>query len=126
MGSVGNLFEKLFALNDILRGPDGCMWDREQTVESLKPCLKSESKEVLDAIDSGDRENLKEELGDLLYNIIFISRLCEDEGSFTIADVLENQFNKMVSRHPHVFAGQKADTSKEAKEIYVKSKNQKG
>lgn len=122
MGRTGLLFERLNDLNIYLRSPDGCMWDREQTVESLRKCIESEAAEVIKAIDSGDRDNLCEELGDLLYNILFISHAAEVEGAFTLNQVLDRQYDKMVARHPHVFADIKADDRESAKKAYLRAK----
>ncbi len=96
-----------------LRGPDGCPWDREQTMESLRPFIIEEAYEVVSAIDSGDPEAVKEELGDLLFQIVFASRLAEEKGHFDIGDVVETCSEKMIRRHPHVFGGDVAETSKE-------------
>lgn len=95
--------EKLLSLMRTLRSEGGCPWDREQTLETLKPFLVEEAYEVLDAIDSQDRQALKEELGDVLLQVVFQSRLCEEEGSFTFDDVARTIGDKLVRRHPHVF-----------------------
>lgn len=88
-----------------LRTPgSGCPWDLEQTHQSLKPYLIEESSEVLDAIDNNDMQNLKEELGDVLMNIYFHAQLAEEAGEFTIEDVAQDISEKMIRRHPHVFA----------------------
>jgi MazG family protein len=97
--SIGRLAE----IVERLRAPDGCPWDREQTLESVKSGVIEEAYEVLDAIDSGDRSALKEELGDLLLQVVFQSRICEEEGAFTLDDVAETVSEKLVRRHPHVF-----------------------
>lgn len=86
-----------------LRAPEGCPWDREQTLETLKTYLVEEAYEVLDAIDSGDRTSLKEELGDLLLQVVFQAQLCNEEGSFDFNDVVETLKAKLIRRHPHVF-----------------------
>jgi tetrapyrrole methylase family protein / MazG family protein len=94
---------RLLDIMRTLRSDGGCPWDREQTLDSLKPFLIEESHEVLDAIDSGDRAALKEELGDLLLQVVFQSRLCEEEGAFAFDDVARAIGDKLVRRHPHVF-----------------------
>lgn len=99
----GSPVQRLLGLMAILRSEQGCPWDREQTLESLKPFLVEETYEVLDAIDSGDRRLLEEELGDLLLQVVFQSQLCAEEGSFTFDDVAEHIYTKLVRRHPHVF-----------------------
>ena len=86
-----------------LRSDQGCPWDREQTLDSLKRFLVEEAYEVLDAIENGDRDKLREELGDLLLQIAFQSRICEEEGSFTFDDVAATIVEKLIRRHPHVF-----------------------
>jgi MazG family protein len=93
-----------------LRGPGGCPWDREQTHESLKPMTIEEAYEVLEAIDRADDEHLAGELGDLLLQVVFHAQIAAEAGRFTIADVVERVAAKMVRRHPHVFAGARADT----------------
>jgi MazG family protein len=108
---AGEWFAKLVALQDRLRGPEGCPWDREQTHETLRKFLVEETYEVLDAMDSGDAREFSSELGDLLLQIIFHSILAEETGGFTISDVIESVFIKMVRRHPHVFGDAKAQTS---------------
>lgn len=94
-----------------LRGEGGCPWDREQTHVSLKPYIVEEAYEVLEAIDDGDVEGLKEELGDLLLQVVFHSRLAEESGDFNVTDVLDAICGKLVRRHPHVFGESAADTT---------------
>jgi tetrapyrrole methylase family protein/MazG family protein len=98
------LFVTLLDIMARLRGLSGCPWDREQTPTSLKPFLIEEAYEVLDAIEAGDARALAEELGDLLFQIVFHARLAEERGDFAMGDVLRRLVDKMVSRHPHVFA----------------------
>ncbi len=86
-----------------LRGPGGCPWDREQTHESLRPCLLEECYETLDAIDRGDPQAIHEELGDLLLQIVFQAQVAAEAGAFTVEDVIAGVIDKMVRRHPHVF-----------------------
>jgi len=95
--------QRLIATMARLRGPDGCPWDKEQTLESLKKYLVEESYEVLDAIESGDVERHKEELGDLLLQIAFQSQIREEQGDFCFDDVADRIVQKLVHRHPHVF-----------------------
>ena len=101
--------EKLTELLNVmaqLRGANGCPWDKEQTHLSLKPCLLEETYELLDALDDGDVMKLKEELGDVLLQVIFHSQIAKEAGSFTIKDVIESLTDKLVRRHPYVFAGE--------------------
>ncbi|GMT42392.1 MAG: nucleoside triphosphate pyrophosphohydrolase [bacterium] len=103
----------LAAIMDRLREEDGCPWDRKQTHKSLKPYLIEEAYEVIEAIESGDDAALKEELGDLLYQVIFHSRLAKEKGKFGIEDVIAIVCEKMVRRHPHVFGDSSVKDSDE-------------
>ena len=96
-----------------LRAPDGCPWDREQDHDTLKPYLIEEAYEVLEAIDSGDTAKLREELGDLLLQVIFHCRLAEEKGLFDASEVAGALAKKMIDRHPHVFGEGKAHTTGE-------------
>ncbi len=102
--------DKLIDIMETLRAPGGCPWDREQTHETLKPYLLEETYEVIDAIETGDIDNLIEELGDLLFQIVFHAELGREDGLFSLYDVFEGINKKMVSRHPHVFAEVQAET----------------
>ncbi|MDX9980561.1 MAG: nucleoside triphosphate pyrophosphohydrolase [Lentisphaeria bacterium] len=93
-----------------LRSPDGCPWDREQTHQSLVRYLVEETGEFLDALDDGDDDGMADELGDLLLQIVFHARIAEEEGRFTIEDVARGECDKMLRRHPHVFAEGQAET----------------
>lgn len=112
--SPGVLFERLLEIMGRLRGPRGCPWDREQTPESLKPFLLEEAYEVLEAIESGQAQALEEELGDLLFQVIFHAQIAAERGEFGIADVLCRLVDKMTTRHPHVFGDVSVDTPAEA------------
>ncbi len=109
----GEAFSKLMRIVDTLMGENGCPWDRVQTRESLKPYLVEESYETLDALDSNNPEKIKDELGDLLYQILFHSKISENLNEFGISEVIENLSEKMVRRHPHVFAKEKLETPDE-------------
>jgi len=106
-------FRKLVELMAALRGPEGCPWDRKQTPGSLKPFLVEECYEVIDALDEGDPDKIKEELGDLLFQIIFHARITEEAGQFSMQDVITAIHEKMTRRHPHVFGDEKLSTDKE-------------
>ncbi len=108
-------FEELKEIIARLRAEDGCPWDRAQTHESLKPCLTDEADEVLQAIDRGDMDNLCEELGDVLLQVMLHSRIAEEEGAFTVDDVISYLCRKMIRRHPHVFGGESYGTAEESK-----------
>lgn len=111
--SVGELFTELVEIMARLRGENGCPWDREQTSESIKPYLVEETYEVLEAIDDQEPAKLREELGDLMLQIVFHSRMAEEAGVFSIGDVLAAINSKLVRRHPHVFGEVKAETAQE-------------
>ena len=106
-------FTNLVEIIAKLRSPEGCPWDRKQTHTSLRKYLLEESYEVLDAIDGADMDQLCEELGDLLLQILLHAQIAAEEGDFEIADVLEGLAAKMVHRHPHVFAGEKVKDAAE-------------
>lgn len=106
-------FEGLVAIMDRLRGPDGCPWDREQDYHTLRGYLLEECHEVAEALDAADHAGLCEELGDLLFQIVFLSRIAKEERRFTVDDVIEGITAKMIRRHPHVFADDSAETSED-------------
>ena len=97
-------FIRLVEIVAALRAPDGCPWDREQTIDTLKPFVLEETYEVLDAIDRHDHPALCEELGDFVFEAVFLAQLEAEAGHFTIADSLKSIADKLVRRHPHVFA----------------------
>jgi MazG family protein len=94
-----------------LRAPDGCPWDREQTQASLRPFVLEETYEVLEAIESGSPAQLCEELGDFLFEAVFLAQISDERGEFTIADAIDAICNKLVRRHPHVFARAEGEPS---------------
>lgn len=96
-------FSDLVGIIARLRAPDGCPWDRKQTHESLKPNFVEEVNEALDAIDNSDMDNLCEELGDVLLQIVLHAQIAAENGEFTIDDVIQGVSEKMIRRHPHVF-----------------------
>ncbi len=95
--------QKLVDLVERLRGENGCPWDKEQTRESLKPMLIEEAYEVLDALDGASPAELKEELGDLLFQVVFHAQIAQEKGEFHLADIIDRLHEKMIRRHPHVF-----------------------
>ncbi len=105
--------ERLLAIMERLRGPDGCPWDREQTLHSLRPYVLEETYEVLEAIDAGDVREHCEELGDLLLQIVFQAQLRSEEGAFGFAEVADAISDKLVSRHPHVFGDAQVSDAEE-------------
>ncbi|MCC5833005.1 MAG: MazG family protein [Chlamydiales bacterium] len=102
-------FKKLISVTDELLGPEGCAWDKEQTVVSMRESVLEEACEVIEAIDEGDDASLIEELGDLLYNVLFFCKLAEKEKRFHTVDVVRGICKKLISRHPHVFGGKKLE-----------------
>src|SRR5213595_943694 len=117
-------FDELVQLMQTLRGPNGCPWDRKQTLPSLKPFVIEESYEVVDAIDRDDRVALAEELGDFLLQAVFIAELTREEGSFDIYDAITAIHDKLVRRHPHVFGDVEAGTAEEVLVNWEKLKNE--
>ena len=109
-----------------LRAPSGCPWDRKQTPQSLKFCIAEEVAELLDAIDNDDIENLREELGDILMNIVFHAVMAEEDGHFNMQDVLQEIVDKMIRRHPHVFADVEVNDVDDVMEVWVKAKAAEG
>lgn len=107
-----------------LRAPGGCPWDREQTHESLKKCLIEESGEVIDAIDNKDDDNLCEELGDVLLQVVMHAQIAAEEGRFTMGDVVQGVSEKMIRRHPHVFGDVKVSSVEEGLRLWNAVKKQ--
>ena len=102
---MGDAVAELARIADRLRAPDGCPWDREQTHATLRPFLLEEAYEALDALDAGDPAKLREELGDLLFQVVIHAQLAREEGEFDLGDVARLLSEKLVRRHPHVFEG---------------------
>lgn len=117
-------FSKLREIIAELRGPNGCPWDKEQTHESLKKYLIEETYEVIEAIDSGDIDHLIEELGDVLLQVMLHAQIGEDEGYFSIDEIIEVLSEKMIRRHPHVFGNVKAESSEEVLQNWQEIKKQ--
>jgi MazG family protein len=103
MSQAGEQFDKLVNVMRTLRSPEGCPWDREQTLQSLTPFVLEEAHEVVDAVDRGDMEALKEEIGDHIFEGVFLSQVATDQGLFRVEDALRTVVDKLVRRHPHVF-----------------------
>lgn len=110
---TGGAFEALVEVMRRLRAPDGCPWDREQTYQTLRTYVIEEAYEVVQAIEDGDTASLREELGDLLMQVVFLAGLAEDQGLFNVADVCRASAEKLISRHPHVFGDHKARDANE-------------
>lgn len=119
-------FEKLLEIVETLHGEKGCPWDKEQTRESLKPFLIEETYEVLEAIDEKKPEHIKEELGDLLFQIIFHCQIAKKRAEFDIIDVIKGIAGKMTARHPHVFGDAEYATSQEVLKQWEERKKEEG
>lgn len=127
-------YEDFLKIIETLRGENGCPWDREQTHNSLRPCMMEEAAEVLAGIrifeETGSYENLREELGDVLLQVVMHAQIAKEEGLFTMEDVVQEVAEKMVRRHPHVFGQVKVANSGEVlqnwEEIKVREKAGKG
>lgn len=117
-------FEDLVALMTTLRGPNGCPWDRKQSLETLKPFIIEESYEVVDAIDRDDRKALAEELGDFLLQAVFVAEIAREEGSFDVYDAITLLHDKLVRRHPHVFGDVEAKDAEQVLVNWEKLKNE--
>lgn len=117
-------FQELTDIIAALRAPDGCPWDREQTFETMKKYLVNETQEVLEAVDRQDTDNLCEELGDVLLEVLLFSQIARDQKLFDISDVIDAISRKMIRRHPHVFAGVKVSSEKEQKVMWEEIKKQ--
>jgi len=118
------LFAEMIEIIAKLRGPEGCLWDRKQTLESLAPNIIEEAKEVSDAVEAKDMDNLCEELGDLLMVILMKIEIAKEKNLFTYSDVLAGAVKKFVRRHPHVFGDVKVDTPEEALAVWKKIKRE--
>ena len=113
-------FARLVDIVATLRSPDGCPWDREQTIDSLKPYVLEETYEVLEAIDRHDHASLCEELGDFIFEAVFVAQLEAEAGHFTVADALTSIADKLVRRHPHVFARAEGDAPIASTEVVTR------
>ncbi len=105
-----------------LRSENGCPWDRKQSPVSLKRYLLEETRELMEAIDTGDHQHIKEELGDLLYIIFLLAQIHSEENFFAIGDVIDAISAKMVRRHPHVFADEKIESTAELRQKWLEIK----
>ncbi len=115
-------FEDLLEVVSTLLGPEGCPWDKKQTLLTLRNYLIEEAFEVVDAINRHDTTELKEELGDLLFNVLFLTKVAENEGHFSVSDVIHNTTKKLVRRHPHVFGDERPQNMEEIYEMWERVK----
>ena len=121
-----NRFDELLEIMEILRSPEGCPWDREQDHKSLIPFLLEETYEVIESINKNSIEDLKEELGDLLLQVVFHAQIAKESGEFNIDDVITGISTKLIRRHPNVFGNEKIDTAEEQSVNWEKLKKQEG
>ena len=119
-----NKFDQLLEIAAILNGPNGCLWDHKQTFTTLQQYLLEETHEVLEAVDSNDDHKIIEELGDLLYTIIFYAKVAQKQGRFTIEEIIDGVKEKLIRRHPHVFGDQKINTEEELEQNWEKIKKE--
>lgn len=118
---------KLIEIMATLRSPGGCPWDKEQTAESLKPHLLEETYELLEAIDSRNINDIRDELGDLLLQVIFLAQIFQEQQKFNLAEVAVTISNKLIRRHPHVFANaSKADHTERWEQIKLQERAEQG
>ena len=118
-----NNFNDLVETFAVLRGPNGCPWDKKQTHETLIKCLRNDTQELVEAIEKKDDENMKEELGDVLLQVLMHSQIAAEEGKFTIDDVIQGLYDKLHRRHPHVFGDHaQAATPEEALALWKEMK----
>lgn len=122
----GQKFQDLVNIMAKLRGPDGCPWDKEQTHETLRQYLLEETYEVLEALDQKNHKNLKEELGDLLLQVLFHAQIASEEDNFNISDVIKAISDKLIRRHPNVFGNLKISSAKEQSVNWEKLKKKEG
>ena len=120
-----NSIQELVDIMSALRDPEtGCPWDRQQTMESIIPYTLEEIYELVDALERNNMEDVRDELGDLLFHVIFYSQMASESGSFGFADVVGGVCEKLKRRHPHVFAGQQVDTIEDVKSNWEKIKRE--
>jgi MazG family protein len=117
-GATGEKFQQLVGLMARLRGVNGCPWDREQTFDTIKPYTLEETYEVLDAIDRREWNEVAEELGDLLLQVVFYAQMAEEQKLFAIGDSLDAINQKLIRRHPHVFGDESAESAGDVKRIW--------
>lgn len=117
--------DKLIETVRILRSPEGCEWDRAQTHNSLRPNMLEEAYEAVDAMDSGDMKHLKEELGDVLLQVLLHAQIADDEGDFNLDDVAKGLNEKLIHRHPHVFGNVKVNSTQDIIDNWDKLKKKK-
>ena len=125
-GDPGALLNEFAALVRRLRRPGGCPWDTQQTPQTLKTYLLEEAYELIEALDRGDPEKIKEELGDLLLHLVFLCDFYQEHGNFSLAEVVAGIAAKMIHRHPHVFQGGEAKTQEDLRRLWQQAKIREG
>lgn len=123
---ISDVIKNLIDVANTLSGPSGCSWYREQTLFTLQPYLLEEVHELIEAIDLLDSKKIMEELGDVLYSLIFIATLAEKEGRFFFEESIESVKNKLIRRHPHVFDGLKVSSNEEIENNWEEVKRKEG
>jgi MazG family protein len=123
----GEGFQRLVEIMRTLRSEHGCAWDRQQTLKTLRPFVLQETYELLDALDRGDYDSLEHELGDFLFEAVFLAQICAEEGRFTIADSIQSIADKLIRRHPHIFGDKDDLTPQQVKQQWeeIKAKERK-
>lgn len=116
-------FKNLLEISEKLRGPDGCPWDKKQTLDSLAPKVLEEAQELMEAVQKNDLENIEEELGDVLFTLIMMAQVAREESKFDMGSAMEKVGEKFISRHTWVFGTDKASTPEEAVELWMKNKD---
>lgn len=119
-------FTKLLEVAAVLLGPNGCPWDQEQTLLTLQPYLLEEAHELIDAIDLGDAQKMKEELGDVIYTAIFIAKLAEKQNLFSLDDSISSITEKLIRRHPHIFGDTKVSGTEDVMRNWEEIKMKEG
>ncbi len=120
----GEKFSELLEIISRLRAPDGCPWDQKQTIDSFKPFFIEECHELSEALDSGDTDHIREELGDLFFQLGFINQLYQEKNNFTMPAVLQSIIDKMIRRHPHVFEDITFDSEDDMRRNWARIKEQ--
>ena len=124
LSQIDNPFHKLDTLVKILRGPDGCPWDKKQTASSLLKYLREETDELIEAVETKNSECICEEIGDVYLILSLLANIYQEKGDFTAEDPLQSICTKMIRRHPHVFAGEKLCTEEELRSSWERIKQE--
>lgn len=122
--TAGARFEQLVGIMRTLRSEHGCAWDKQQTLKTLRPFVLQETYELLDALDRGDYQAIEHELGDFLFEAVFLAQICEEEGRFSIADAITAIADKLIRRHPHIFGDKTNLTPQQVKQQWEEIKAQ--